>query len=100
MEGGGSRFNGVHVGAVDARRFGSRPVRAFSSDRGRASRSIRVRSAAAADAFVWLLRQPHNFSGRLLSLQDLINLGVLHPARKLGSNNGLPTAGAFWGVKA
>jgi NAD(P)-dependent dehydrogenase (short-subunit alcohol dehydrogenase family) len=77
--GRGVAFNAVRVGAVATEQWH------YSNDSGILERQGTGREAQVfepsdvADAFVWLVGRSSEFSGRVLSFDDLVELGALQP---------------------
>lgn len=76
--GRGVAFNAVQVGTVATEMYFHSAQTGILERQGTVIERI-FDPAAVADAFVWLLRQPADYSGRVLTFDDLIALDVLSP---------------------
>jgi 3-oxoacyl-[acyl-carrier protein] reductase len=77
--GGGVAFNAVRVGAVATEQWHYSNNTGILERQGTGHLAEVFDPADVAEAFAWLILQPSEWSGRVLSFDDLIELGALRP---------------------
>lgn len=80
-DGRGVAFNAVRVGAVATEQWHYAKESHILERQGTGTDGLVFDPAAVGEAFAWLIEQPSEWSGHVLSFDDLVEWGVLEPGR-------------------